>query len=891
MGMGVMAQGSISGKIVEADTNEPIIGAVVQVEGTSSGAVSDLDGGFTIEGVDAGSYTLRVSSVGYQDFDSSATVADGQTTDLGNLTLALGSVALQGIEIIADVAIDRQTPVAVSNVTGEYISERAGNQELVEVLTVTPSVYATKQGGGAGDARINVRGFDQLNTAYLINGIPVNDMENGRVFWSNWAGLSDVLAKAQVQRGLGASMLAIPSVGGTVNLITKTTDAKKGGSAFMSLGNDLYRKYGVTLSTGNINNWAVTFSGTRTTGNGYVDATWNDQYSYFLSVSKDFKKHSFSLTGVGAPQRHGQRSSQLNLTDLVPFEGDDYENFIQTNKASDFDESGKTGNIRYNPQWGLLSGEMFNERVNFYHKPQFSLNHFWDASEKFQLSSALYYSLGRGGGTGPRGGIFTSRPEFRTGGAEDQINYDLIEETNSSLGTTWKRDGYIRRASMNEHRWLGLVSKAQTSLSETLNLTGGIDLRKYTGLHYRKVVNTLGAANYFSVADRNQQGTQLFGDDGKIVQPTGSFFGSVEQNQKINYDNDGEVDWYGGFVELEHVGDNLTAVVSGSLSNKGYQRIDRFNYDTSLPNNIDPNSPNFNPIETDRFNFWGYAVKGGLRYNIDATHSVFGNAGYLSTPPVFDIVFPRFNNVDINDDAANENVLGLELGYQYRSSGLSANLNLYRTNWVDKSFVERFNNPDGSFGYANLSGVDALHQGIEIDAVAKAAKWLDLTGSFSVGDWQWENNVSTDIFDEDNNLVRTADLFIKDLKVGNAPQTQFALGADAQATKNLKFDATYRGFADFYSDFDPTDRDDSAFEGIQAVQLPNYGLFDLGASYRVPVSSGMDIDFRANINNVFNELYVADARDVVGGTLADLRGWFGFGRTWNTAMKRRRWCS
>jgi hypothetical protein len=56
----------------------------------------------------------------------------------------------------------------------------------------TPGVYATKQGGGYGDSRISLRGFDQRNTSFLINGQPVNDMENGWVYWSNWQGLTDV---------------------------------------------------------------------------------------------------------------------------------------------------------------------------------------------------------------------------------------------------------------------------------------------------------------------------------------------------------------------------------------------------------------------------------------------------------------------------------------------------------------------------------------------------------------------------------------------------------------------------------------------------------------------------------------------------------------------------
>jgi outer membrane receptor for ferrienterochelin and colicin len=63
----------------------------------------------------------------------------------------------------------------------------------------------------------------------MVNGQPVNSVEDGLVFWSNWSGMADVSQGIEVQRGLGASKLAISSVGGTINIITKTTEAKKGG--------------------------------------------------------------------------------------------------------------------------------------------------------------------------------------------------------------------------------------------------------------------------------------------------------------------------------------------------------------------------------------------------------------------------------------------------------------------------------------------------------------------------------------------------------------------------------------------------------------------------------------------------------------------------------------
>ena len=118
---------------------------------------------------------------------------------------ALDSIALAEVVVssgVIDVAKERETPIAVSTITAREVQLKVGNMEFPEIMNKTPGVYATKQGGGYGDSRISLRGFDQRNTSFLINGQPVNDMENGWVYWSNWAGLTEVASGIQIQRGL-----------------------------------------------------------------------------------------------------------------------------------------------------------------------------------------------------------------------------------------------------------------------------------------------------------------------------------------------------------------------------------------------------------------------------------------------------------------------------------------------------------------------------------------------------------------------------------------------------------------------------------------------------------------------------------------------------------------
>jgi len=216
------SQNIITGTITDED-GVALPGATVIVEGTSNGVGSDFDGNYSITA--ASGDTIIFSYIGY----SSQSIAVG-TSNTINVVLAASSNELDEVTLFStlDLAEVRETPVAVSTLYASEIAETVGNLELPQLLNKTPGVYTTMQ-GAYGDATVRLRGFRQENIAVLINGMPVNDMENGAVYWSNWAGLSDVASAMQVQRGLGSSKLPIPSVGGTINVVTKSTALQQGG--------------------------------------------------------------------------------------------------------------------------------------------------------------------------------------------------------------------------------------------------------------------------------------------------------------------------------------------------------------------------------------------------------------------------------------------------------------------------------------------------------------------------------------------------------------------------------------------------------------------------------------------------------------------------------------
>lgn len=895
-GLSTFAQ-TISGKIIDAETEKPLIGATIKIEGTSQGAATDLDGNFSFE-APAGEQNLVISYVGYVKKTKTLTVSSGEN-NLGTIQLQPSAIGLQEIKVVSSYVKDRETPVSVSTVEPEDIEEKMGSKQFPEMLETTPSVYATKRGGGYGDSRINLRGFNSDNIGVLINGVPVNDMENGQVYWSNWAGLSDVTRTMQVQRGLGASKLAISSVGGTINIITKSTDAEKGGSVSLTTGNNGYAKRGFTLSTGLMDNdWAVTLSGSMTNGEGYVKATNFKAYSYFLNVSKKINDdHFLSLTAFGAPQWHHQRST-WHLIDY-------YRNH----------EDGR----RLNTDYGIREGEIYNTgyAYNKYHKPQISLNHYWDIGKDSKLSTAIYASFSNGGGRRIQGQqdhwleyqYPTGEPYQNTKLTEEGLlDYNAVmqENQNSSEGSK-----AVVSMAVNRHDWYGILSNYNTKWQD-INITAGFDGRYYKGYHYNELTDLMGGDYFLSNQNVNRaEGTKLYEED------------------KFSYYNIGEVMWGGLFGQAEIVKGWYSAFITASISNTSYRRIDYFTYfdndimqETYDVDNIRPDNEKlqeeretWNSLKENKRNelgqlslsnqqmkdlytqnkslftdvdhvyqtgewtdFWAYSIKGGASFDVAPRHKVFANTGYFTRAPFFRYAFVGYTN-EVNDGARHEKIFSAEVGYKFNSPKFNTNITLYRTNWLDKAITRSFADYT-----ANLPGLDALHQGIEVTAEYVPTDRFKMKGMVSLGDWQWTDNLIAQIFDENQNYVGEATIYAKDLKVGDAAQTTASLTADYEVFRDFSIGATFKHYADVYAQFDVTNRTVESEEGIDPWQMPSYQLLDARMSYDFKIAD-LDAKLIGNVDNILDTEYISDAIDGVDHDVHTSPVFYGFGRTWRATLK------
>jgi len=745
------------------------------------------------------------------------------------------------VRVISSFGKERKTPVAMSTVNARQISEvYGGSAELPEVLKVTPGVYATKTGGGVGDSRINIRGFDQRNVAVTINGIPVNDMENGWVYWSNWAGLGDAVSTIQVQRGLGASKLAINSVGGTMNIITKSTDAKPGASVMTSLTD--YGQYKIMgyASTGLMDNgFALTTVLSKTAGNSYVDGTWINGYSYFMTLAKKInERHKLVLTGIGAPQSHGQRSSGL-----TPGQYD-------------------TLDRRFNGDIGYYNdGTLFNDRVNYYHKPQFSLNHYWNVSEKTSVNSSLYYSIGHGGGSGRLGSSYSRTAE---GLLDIQAAYDYNvanpDVTNGGVK-------YAQRNSVNNHYWTGLITTVNHKINANMDLTLGLDARSYRGEHFREVRDLLGGTARYDAVNGLVGVNEYASNYGNVLHVT-------PVDQRVSYDNDGLVKYAGLFGQLEYSKDNLSAFVTGAVNQTSNQRVDRMLYinDTTGRGEL-----------SEKVNIMGYSFKGGANYNINENHNVYFNAGKFSRAPFFSFVFVNNSN-DVVQNLLNEKAESFELGYGFRANKVSIKVNAYMTNWRDKSLLSgNITGPNGTITRALMTGANAQHKGIEVEFNTRPMKGLELGGIVSIGDWRWIGDVNATVYSEiDPTQSVTVTSYVDGVHVGDAPQSQYGIQARYQIAKGFYVGATWVYNDRFYSNFDPSKKTSEA-DRIDSYQIPSYYNLDARLGYELKLGD-RTLNLGIQGFNLTDVKFLSDATSTADGTNFAY-GFPGFGRNFNFMAK------
>ena len=873
----LFGQGTVSGTVTDADGNA-LPGANVVVEGTALGAAATLSGAYSVS-VPNGTYTVTASVVGYTSESATVKVSDSNAS--ASFSLASSSVALGGVEVLAD-RVDNTSAIPYDDYTKADIDFRLGGRGLPKALSTLPNVYV-ENGGGWDDENVYVRGFDDRYTSYLINGIPMNDMENGNLYFSNWSVLADVASVVQVQRGAGSVNLATPSLGGVVNFMSMPASSEPSVVVKQEAGQHNYSKTGVTINTGLMMDGKlamVASASKRTADKLFARGTYTEAWSYYFNTSYSFDADNrLEFVALGSPQIHGQNFWNNRISnyshelarDMGVAEEDLRDEYgVDFNPRADILDTpftGKKATASWLPfdGWNNRSADMYsstliNERENYFHKPIVQLNSYNKLNDTMTLASSLYYSGGEGGGSGSAGSI-----RWKSDGSGRDYDETIRRNRLDFVDGYGYQSRGILRGSRNNQATFGVVSKLDMKIDDMWSATFGVDIRTAEVEHYREVYNLLGGDFYVNTSNPNwneDEQKRGLGD-------------------KVFYDNTNTIDWMGGYAQANYNdGMGTTGFAMFGATTASYTAENHFSIEKEK-------------VEADAE--MGYQMKVGGSKALNDTWQLFGNMSYSAMTPSLDKLIDD-NNYVLNSGFENEKATWVDFGTRFKSVNgqWAGSMNYYWALWSDRNQSGTSEALDGTESFFNISGLNELHKGLEYSIAYQPIPVLRIDIRGHESDWRFTDDLSYTYneIEADPSSEETFELYVKDVMISGAPQSQTNVIVTGFFNR-LKVSAEAQSFSKQYPrwGYDGAIQDLAFLLGEgntfaeDAYVTGNTTLVNFNSAYTTELM-GKAVTFNASVFNATDELYVGDFVDAYDGSgdVSDLRVRIGQPRSYNIGV-------
>lgn len=772
----------------------------------------------------------------------------------------------------------------IFSTTAGDLNADMGSQDVSGLLQSSRDVFTSVAGYNFGNARFRLRGLGSENSIVLINGVRVNDLENGWASWSSWGGLNDVTRNMEVHTGVSSSEQTFGGIAGYSNMDVRASLARKGTRISYAFSNRSYRhRLMVTHATGQLKNgWAFTASASKRYANeGYVEGTFFDAYSYFFAAEKKINdKHSIGFVGFGAPMTQGRQA-------------------LAVQEAYDL-----TGNSYYNPNWGYQNGEKRNARVSTTHKPMFIATHYWKINAKSKLESSLFFSKGKANLTGmnwydakdPRPDYYRYLPSYHeltntsefnrlttAWGSDDnvrQINwYDLYAANSKNLYTitnesgiagnnvTGNRSKYIIENNISETTISGLNALYNNKLKNNLTLSAGINYTMHKD-HYYKTVNDLLGGDFWvdvdNMADRDFNDDQV--SQNNLAEPNKA----LGKDDVFGYDYDIRINRSESFAQIDHKAGNVEAYGAVMLSTtsflrEGYLQNGRFPEDSKGKSEVS--------------NFFNYGVKGGMLYKLTGRHYLSANAAYLTRAPLPRESFasPRARN-QLVSGLKSESIFSFDVNYTVRYARFKSRVSIYYNMIKDITVLNSYYHDEYQtlVNYA-MTGVDQTRMGLELGTEYNLTQTISATGVLALGDYRYSSRPTASIT-RDNAyevLAENRTVYLKNYRIGQMPQTAASIGIKYSSPKFWFVGANANFFADMFLEPNPDRRTREAVvnlvesdpqwdQALDQEKFDNQFTVDIygGKSWRIKKYT---LNWNVSINNVLNN------RNFVTGGFEQLR--------------------
>lgn len=354
-------------KVFDGENQQPIERVNISIRELNENFLTDKSGKTERIMVSSGNYSVSISHLGYKNLNEKIVISGTGKFEF-SFSLETESILMNDVTVTSTRGVERESPFTFSNISSKELEKQALIKDIPFVLNNLPSTTIhSENGSGLGYSYLRIRGFDQRRISVLINGIPQNDPEDHNVYWINFYDLTSSLQDVQVQRGAGGAFYGPPSIGGSINLITKNFSSSSRFETDLGYGSFNTKKIMMKYNSGIIaDKFILSLKGTHVTSDGYRDWAWTKFWRYFVGLNYFDSKNNLKLSFFGGPQEDGLA-------------------FYGIPKSYNSDEKLRKENF----------GSFLRDR-EYLNSPQISLLHDYKINQNLILHNSLFYISGDG---------------------------------------------------------------------------------------------------------------------------------------------------------------------------------------------------------------------------------------------------------------------------------------------------------------------------------------------------------------------------------------------------------------------------------------------------------------------------------------------------------------
>lgn len=695
-------------------------------------------------------------------------------------------------------------------------------QTITSLANYSEDLFMTEQGYLFSPMRFRARALDGMYNGFYINGMLMNDAENGRYGYSRiTGGLNDVTKNQQGILPYEQNTVGYMDLGGGQNTNMRAADYAAGNKFTGSLTNRNYVLRGMfTHASGLRNGWAwVASAGIRYSDEGNIEGTFYHAGSLMLGLQRVFNdQHSLSLTAMAVPTRRAMQG------------------------ASTEEAYWLANSHYYNPNWGYQNGKKRSARVTSTMEPTALLTWDWNIGEKSKLTTTGVFRYGWYGSTRleytnnvtkPAPDYYSNMPSnafnvwedvptewqlekwtslynwWTSSKANRQINWDRMYEVNQASVAAGGEAKYYLEEYHNDQMVFGLSSAFNHVFDKFNRLDAGIQLNHTKGMHYKTMKDLLGAnyhtdIDHYSVTDYGKYSYIIQNDMDNPDQ-------KIYEGDRFEYDYDINVNKLQGWAMYTYSKGAFSTVVGADLQGETIERYSHMRNGRGVYYEGDQMVKD-SKGSSGTARFLGGGGKVSFGYTLSAQHKLLLSAGYELRPPVanYSFVAPRIKS-DFVSGLTNEKVLHGDLTYRFNFGKLSGKLSGYYSKFTDQ--VEQtayYDDLASRFTYLTMNGVEKQYYGAELALRYNLLSNLSFTFLGSLGEAKYTNNPNATLTYSSAAEVTTYDdthdmplrVIADGMRVDGTPLTALSIGADYSINNwffgiNLNYyDRVYVGFSE-----------------------------------------------------------------------------------------------